>query len=248
MSAAPRADNASDVPASHYSAIVLGATGNVGGSIVRLLTDSPMCKRVIVITRRRTNAFAHPKVTEVVVDMEQLETAIAQHVHDVDIAFAAFGVGTGSAKLAELELRKIEVLYPAAFCRAAKSAGARVCALMTAAGADAGSKVKYLKIMGDKERAVQSLTYDFLGLYRPGMILGNSNTPRALGYVMQLVQWALPVRYHAVHKNDLARAMVAQSEQAFEEIARGKSVTDAVKVLEFSAMTPFFVTGDRDRA
>ena len=29
-----------------YKAIVLGATGNVGGRIVRLLVESPACKKV----------------------------------------------------------------------------------------------------------------------------------------------------------------------------------------------------------
>ena len=45
-----------------YSAIVLGATGNVGGRIVQLLIKNTMCKKVLVVTRRKTDAFVHPKV------------------------------------------------------------------------------------------------------------------------------------------------------------------------------------------
>ena len=41
-----------------YSAIVLGATGNVGGRIVQLLIKNPLCKKVVVVTRRKTDAFA----------------------------------------------------------------------------------------------------------------------------------------------------------------------------------------------
>jgi len=234
------------IGAAQYSAIVLGATGNVGGRIVQLLVKSPMCKQVVVVTRRKTNAFANPKVTEVVVNMDQLEQGIAPHAHGVDVALAAFGVGKGSANMAEEEVRKIEVLYPQAFCRAARAGGARVCALMTAAGADPDAGMKYLKTMAEKEKAVEALEFDFLGVYRPGVILGNSNTPRVLGYVMPLVDWALPAKYRSVHKNDLARAMVAQSEQAFQEIARGNGVKEAVKILEFDAMEPFFVKGESD--
>jgi NADPH:quinone reductase-like Zn-dependent oxidoreductase len=94
------------IGAAHYSAIVLGATGNVGGRIVQLLVKSPMCTQVVVVTRRKTNAFANPKVTEVVVDMDQLEQGVAQHAQGVDVALAAFGVGKGSAKMAEEEVRK----------------------------------------------------------------------------------------------------------------------------------------------
>ena len=49
---------------------------------------------------------------------------------------------------------------------------------------------------------------------------------------MPLIHWAMPSRYHSIHKNDLARAMVAQSEQAFLALAQGKGpAAPAVKIL-----------------
>ena len=90
-----------------YSAILLGATGNVGGRIVQLLIKSSLCKKVVV-TRRKTDAFADPKVSEVVVNMDRLQDEVAPHVPEVDVALAAFGVGKGSAKMPEKELRKVE--------------------------------------------------------------------------------------------------------------------------------------------
>lgn len=230
-----------------YSAILLGATGNVGGRIVQLLIKNPLCKKVVVVTRRKTNAFADPKVSEVVVKMDQLEDEVAPHAQEVDVALAAFGVGKGSAKMPEEEVRKIEIGYPQAFCRAAKAGGARVGGVMTAVGADPNSGMKYTKIIGEKEKAVESVQFDFLGIYRPAVILGNSNTPGALGYVMPLLHWAMPSKYHSIHKNDLARAMVAQSEQAFLAFARGDaSKKGTVKILEYKEMEPFFVKGDGD--
>ena len=236
------------VPAkTQYSAIVLGATGNVGGRIVRLLIGNPLCRKVVVVTRRKTDAFADPRVSEVVVNMDRLEDEVAPHAQGVDIALAAFGVGKGSAKMPEAEVRGIEIAYPLAFCRAAKAGGARVCGVMTAMGADPEARVKYAKIIGEKEKAVESVGFDFLGIYRPAVILGNSNTPGALGYFMPLVHWAMPSRYHSIHKNDLARAMVAQSEQAFLAIAEGNAPRDAtVKILEYRDMEPFFVRGESE--
>ena len=228
-----------------YSAILLGATGNVGGRIARLLIQNPLCKKVVVVTRRQTSAFADPKVSEAVVNMDRLEDEIAPHAREIDVALAAFGVGKGSAKMAEEEVRKIEIAYPQAFCRAARAAGARVCGVMTAAGADPEAGTKYAKIIGEKERAVEAVQFDFLGIYRPAVILGNSNTPGVLGYVMPLLHWALPSKYHSIHKNDLARAMVAQSEQAWLAIATGGSRQKAtVKILEYKEMEPFFVQGE----
>ena len=81
----------------------------------------------------------------------------------------------------------------------------------------------------------------------PAVILGNSNTPGVLGYFMPLLHWAMPSKYHSIHKNDLARAMVAQSEQAFLAIAQGNAPKEAtVKILEFKEMEPFFVKGESD--
>lgn len=68
-----------------YSAMVLGATGNVGGRIVQLLIKSPLCKKVVV-TRRKTDAFSDPKVSEVVVNMDRLEEEVAPHAQGVDVA------------------------------------------------------------------------------------------------------------------------------------------------------------------
>jgi uncharacterized protein YbjT (DUF2867 family) len=118
---------------------------------------------------------------------------------------------------------------------------------MTAAGADPEAGIKYAKIIGEKEKAVESVKFDFLGIYRPAVILGNSNTPGTLGYVIPLLHWAMPSKYHSIHKNDLARAMVAQSEQAFLALAQAKGPANpAVKILEYKEMEPFFVRGESD--
>src|SRR2546427_7820977 len=107
-----------------YSVVVLGATGNVGGRIVQLLIKNPLCKKLVVVTRRKMDVFAAPKVFDVVVNMDRLEEEVAPYAQGVDVALAAFGVGKGSAKMPEEEVRKIEIAYPEAFCHAAK-AGAK---------------------------------------------------------------------------------------------------------------------------
>src|SRR3954453_465140 len=95
----------------------------------------------------------------------------------------------------EEEVRKIEVGYPQAFCRAARAAGARVCGVMTAVGADPAAGMKYAQIIGDKETAVESVKFDFLGLYRPAVILGKlqhagrpglRHATAALGHAVQI--------------------------------------------------------------
>ncbi len=91
--------------------MLLGATGNVGRHILHLLVESPLCKRVIVVTRRHAE-LANPKVRQVVVNMDRLAEELAPHARDVDIALAAFGVGKGSAKMADEEVRTMEISVP----------------------------------------------------------------------------------------------------------------------------------------
>ncbi len=93
-------------------AMVLGATGNVGGRIVQLLIESPSFEQVVLVTRRKTGAFVDTKVTEVVVNTHELEHDLAQHVQQVDIALA---VPTGN------DFRQLEY---ARDCRPAHAAGA----------------------------------------------------------------------------------------------------------------------------
>jgi len=235
------------MPEAEYTAMLLGATGNVGGRILRLLVQNPLCRRVVVVTRRDVDELANPKVQQIIVNLDKLEEELAPHAKGVDIVLAAFGVGKGSAKMRDEDVRKIEITYPTAFASAGKAGGARVLAMMTAAGADSQSSTKYLRNMGDKEKKSEELKFDFLGLYRPAVILGNSNTPAALGLIMPLLHWAMPSRYHSIHKNDLARAMVAQSERALFALARDKRpATPTVKTLEYREMKSFFVPGDSD--
>src|SRR4029078_397002 len=115
----------------------VGTTANVGGRILHLLVQSPMCRKVVVVTRRHVADLANPKVQQVVVNMDALREQLAPHAGGVGIALAGVGVGKGSAKMADEEVRKIEITYPTAFASAARAGGARVLAMVTAGGADA---------------------------------------------------------------------------------------------------------------
>ena len=45
-----------------YTALVLGASGNVGRSILRMLVQRPLCKTVVVVARRHVADLANPNV------------------------------------------------------------------------------------------------------------------------------------------------------------------------------------------
>ena len=71
------------MPKVEYTAMLLGATGNVGGQILHLLVQSPLCKKVVVVTRRNLAELATPKVQQVVVNMDKLEEERAPHAKGI---------------------------------------------------------------------------------------------------------------------------------------------------------------------
>ena len=236
-----------------YSAVVLGSTGNVGRQIVNLLAASPAVRQVVV-NRRQTDEFkGMSKVREVVVpDMDKLAEAVEPAAREAGatVGFCAIGVGKGSQKMPEAEVRKIEVQYPEAFAKGCKAAGVLSLGLMTAAGADVKSSFIYVRIIGEKEKAVTGVGIPALGIYKPSVIFGNSNTPSYLRYVFPAVQCVLPSRYHSIHKNELARAMFEGTQKALAELQQKKAQRGAfpelveVRSYEYSDMKPFFNKDD----
>jgi len=163
--------------------------------------------------------------------------------------FCTIGVGKGSQKMPEAEVRKIEVQYPEAFAKGCKAAGVLSLGLMTAAGSDIKSSFTYVRIIGEKEKAVTGIGIPALGIYKPSVIFGNSNTPSYLRYVFPAVQCVLPSRYHSIHKNELARAMFEGTQKALAELRQkqaqgGAPPTPVVKSYEYSDMKPFFNKDD----
>ncbi|HEY0341469.1 MAG TPA: hypothetical protein VGC34_11735, partial [Steroidobacteraceae bacterium] len=236
-----------------YSAVVLGSTGNVGRQIVNLLASSSAVGQVVVVNRRQTDEFiGMSKVRDVVVsDMDKLAAAVEPAAREAGatVAFCAIGVGKGSQKMPEAEVRKIEVQYPESFAKGCKAAGVLSMGLMTAAGADINSSFTYVRIIGEKEKAVSGVGIPALGIYKPSVIFGNSNTPSYLHYIFPAVQWALPSRYHAIHKNELARAMFEGTQKALVELqqkqAQGNALPEPeVEFYEYSDMKPFFNKDD----
>jgi hypothetical protein len=106
-----------------------------------------------------------------------------------------------------------------------------------------------VRIIGEKEKAVTGVGIPALGIYKPSVIFGNSNTPAYLHYVFPAVQCVLPSRYHSIHKNELARAMFEGTQKALAELqqkqAQGGALPEPeVRFYEYSDMKPFFNKDD----
>src|SRR3954468_1816810 len=119
------------------SALVLGATGLIGGLCLDLLLADGAWSRVTAVVRRPTGR-SHPRLAEAVVDFDRLEgRADAFAADDV---FCCLGSTIRKAGSREAFYR-IDHDYPVAAARLASARGARRFLLVSSLGGDAGSRV-----------------------------------------------------------------------------------------------------------
>jgi uncharacterized protein YbjT (DUF2867 family) len=200
------------------TALVLGATGLVGGRCLELLLEDGAWGRVTALVRRPTGR-AHPRLAEAVADFDRLEErgdALA-----ADDVFCCLGSTIRKAGSREAFYR-VDHDYPVAAARLASARGARRFLLVTALGADAGSRIFYNRVKGEVERDVAAFPFEGVALLRPSLILGPRGERRAAEALAQrLAPLAAPLlvgplrRYRAVRADAVARAMVRLAREGF---------------------------------
>lgn len=195
------------------TALIAGATGLVGGFLLKRLLDAPQYGQVVVVTRRKLG-FDHPRLTEIVTDFDTLELALAKSAIHVDDAFCALGTTIKKAG-SQPAFRRIDFDYIVNFARAAKAAGATRFLLVSAIGASARSSVFYSRVKGETEDAVASLGFEACHMFRPGLIFGERSERRpaeaammaAMPFLNALLVGPAKV-YRGIPADTIAAAMV----------------------------------------
>lgn len=155
--------------------IIAGASGMVGGLILKAAAEDSSVEKIISLVRRPSGVTT-PKVTEVVLSDFAAYSADAGHFKNIDAAFFCVGAYTGSVP--DEEFRKITVDYAVAFAETLKvnSPEATLC-LLSGAGADrtGKSKLSFARYKGMAEDAISKMGLKF-SAFRPGYIY--PDTPR----------------------------------------------------------------------
>jgi uncharacterized protein YbjT (DUF2867 family) len=195
------------------TALLLGATGLVGGHLLELLLADATYRQVTVLVRR-TLGRTHEKLREVVVDFDRLDDARAELA--VDDVFCCLGTTIKKAGSQEA-FRRVDHDYPLRAAELAQAAGAGRYLVVTAVGANAKSGIFYNRVKGELEEALRGLSFPRgVVIVRPSILLGEraeSRPAEAVGMaVMRATAFAFagPLkRYRAIKAEDVARALVA---------------------------------------
>jgi uncharacterized protein YbjT (DUF2867 family) len=194
-----------------FAAIILGGTGQVGGSTVAALLDLAECREVVMVTRKPI--AARSRLRNVVLDtgagdFAERTCSLAREVlsQGPASAISCVGIGSGSARWSEEDLKRLEVGVVGAYARGCHSAGVPQFCLLSAAGSSTHSRIRYARVMGMKEDAVRSVGFTRLAIFRPGIIVGNVHTPAWVAWLGRLV----PGPFGNIDQRILGRSIAAQ--------------------------------------
>ena len=197
-----------------FRVLVIGGSGQVGSALVRALLAASSCTEVVMVNRRAISPGAYPRARQVILDTTAAQfsaevTALAQGmVAQGDPVYGAscVGVGQGSMKWSEEELKALEIGVVGGFARGCQAGGISRFSLLSAVGSTAKSRFRYVRVMGLKEETVEGIGFQRLAIFRPGIIAGNAHTP---GYVAWLGR-LIPGRLGTIEQDDIGRAFVAE--------------------------------------
>lgn len=193
------------------SALLVGATGLVGGHCLNLLLEDAAYQKVVALGRRML-PVEHQKLEQHIIDFDKL-TDYAHLIRAQDV-FCCLGTTIKKAGSREA-FRRVDFTYPHDVARIAAENGAEQMLLVSALGAVARSRFFYNRVKGEVEDAVSKLPFRGVQIFRPSLLLGERQEvrrgERIAERVMNLFSFAfigLLKKYLPIDARAVASAMV----------------------------------------
>ena len=208
-------------------ALIAGASGLVGSHCLQLLLQSPRYRKVISVGRREL-PVQHPKLQQVVVDFNHLE----KHRHSLTADDVYCCLGTTIKKAGSQEkFKQVDYTYVVNLAKVTSHTFAAQFLVVSALGADAGSRLFYNRVKGEMEQAVQALPFTAVHIFQPSLLLGDRPEVRfgekAAEVFMKLFEFIFkgPLRkYRAIPAKAVAKAMLEAAKQDGGGVQRHPSV------------------------
>lgn len=193
------------------TAIILGATGLVGGIVLeKLLKDNRYDK--IKLFSRSSVERNNPKIEEHLIDLFEIEKVSENFTADEVYCC----VGTTKSKTPDEDTyRKVDYGIPVSAAKIAKKNNIKTFLVISALGADPGSKLFYNRTKGEMERDVLKQGIPKTYIFQPSLIAGERDEKRLMEEVAKkamkvgnyLLQGPLK-KYRSIHPEAIAKAMI----------------------------------------
>ena len=150
-------------------ALLVGASGLVGGELLNCLLIGPEYSKVLILVRKPLG-IKHPKLEERVIEFEDL--ALNKDYFKVNDVFCCLGTTIKKAKSQEA-FTKVDLEYPVELARLAKEMQAEKFLVISSMGASSKSRVFYSRTKGFLEQELKGISIKSLHIFRPSLLLGN---------------------------------------------------------------------------
>ncbi|HMB92830.1 MAG TPA: hypothetical protein VKP65_18415 [Rhodothermales bacterium] len=198
------------------TALLLGATGLVGGHCLDLLLADDSYAPVTTLGRRLLTK-THAKLTHHVIDFD----AFSEHadVLAADDVFCCLGTTIKQAGSQEA-FRTVDFTYPFEAARIALAKGAQQYLLVSSLGANRASRIFYNRVKGETEDAIRALDYAGMYIFRPSLLTGDRDEKRRGEQIAEAVLKTFsftlrgPLRtFRPTAARDVATAMIHVAKQ-----------------------------------
>ena len=203
------------------NAIIIGATGLVGGKLMHLLLEDDRYKSITVLSRRELE-ITHPKLRTAIGDLLQLKDFTSEFYGDE--VFCC--IGTTAAKTPDRNrYREIDHGIPLNAARHCKQNGIGTFIVVSAKGANANSSLFYNRMKGEMERDVIAVGLQKTHIVQPALIGGKRNEKRPGEYFFKKLLSALDflmigplAAYKLILPETIARAMIWLANHSYDDI------------------------------
>ncbi|MFM5918483.1 MAG: NAD(P)H-binding protein [Novosphingobium sp.] len=191
---------------------LVGASGMIGSSLIRLAVGRPDL-RIVAVARREFKLPAGARMEVLLADPANWDDAIA--ASGADVLVSALGTTWKKSGKDEAAFRAVDEDLVLACARAAKAANMRQMIAISSVGADPAAKNFYLRVKGEVEQKLGKLGLPRLDIIRPGLLRGQRGElrpgERIAMIASPLVDLALHgeyAKYRSIKADVVARAIV----------------------------------------
>jgi hypothetical protein len=218
-------------------AFLAGTSGLIGMQLLHQLIQDTSYDTIISVGRRKL-ALKHEKLVQVEGDLGKikewdLESKLrtedlgglmfplveAIQTQSVEIhAFCSLGTTIKAAGSKE-KFHEIDHDYVLGFAIWVKKMGATRFLYVSSLGADPQSSVFYNKVKGEVEEDLKVIPFNYLGLFRPSILMGQRNEFRlgeevAKIFMRPLIWFKLAKKYRPIYDHQVAKAMIYHANQS----------------------------------
>jgi uncharacterized protein YbjT (DUF2867 family) len=193
------------------NALIAGATGLVGNSILQQLLSDDQYDKIVTITRKPI-AVTHPKLIQQQIDFDSIGSLKLDF--PVDDVFCALGTTIKTAGSQDA-FYKVDFTYVVNLGKWCEQNKVKSFLVVSAMGANAKSGIFYNRVKGEMETAVSQLNIPKKQIFRPSLLMGNRTEKRGGEKIAQVVMGGLGflfagplLKYKGIHADVVAKAMI----------------------------------------